>query len=328
MLADDAAVGSALSSAIFWAAHDLDPEPGPLLMAVSSGESADSPVAEPPSATPAEAGALLARAALRPPEDDELFEALRLAVDRARYWQPPDGEDVLGATPAMRPGLLGVARTLAASPLTGWWTRRVDLTDQWMVEFEDEAPKRPPPPSEEILARWRSAVDLDEERAPRERPSDSSRNFSGPWWSIPPRALVTTTGGWDGHLTVGVHLIEDRIRDVARPPRRAHSAGAPAVYEVDGPGAWAHLCRLFPLEVTASRRHDWYRATGIDGRWVIPDWSRVAELWAGIHLNLHGYLTTAGSAIRVAHGLHTVLAGWNPDETFWFRSVVSSFADG
>ena len=40
---------------------------------------------------------------------------------------------------------------------------------------------------------------------------------------------------------------------------------------------WLRLCRAHPLEVSASRRHDWYRTTGMVGPWVIPDWSTVAQ---------------------------------------------------
>jgi len=93
------------------------------------------------------------------------------------------------------------------------------------------------------------------------------------------------------------------------------------VLEIDGPEAWADLCGRFPLEVTASRRHNWYRATGRAGRWVVPDWSRVARHVDAVHLSVAGYLTTAGRAIPVGDDGASVLAGWDPDQTFWLSDV-------
>ncbi len=60
-----------------------------------------------------------------------------------------------------------------------------------------------------------------------------------------------------------------------------------------GAADWAHLCRTYPLDVTNSRRHDWYRVTGRGGRWLLPDWSRVADDWDAVHLSGWGYLTAA-----------------------------------
>lgn len=40
-----------------------------------------------------------------------------------------------------------------------------------------------------------------------------------------------------------------------------------------------------------------------------------------MHLTVAGYLSTAGRAIEVDHARASVLAGWNPDETWWFRGV-------
>ena len=90
-----------------------------------------------------------------------------------------------------------------------------------------------------------------------------------------------------------------------------------SVYEVDGPDAWSELCRRFPLEVTASRRHDWFRTTGAADRWVIPDWVRVADEFDAVHVTAAGYLTTAGRPVAVEEDASSVLAGWNPDETYW-----------
>jgi hypothetical protein len=41
-----------------------------------------------------------------------------------------------------------------------------------------------------------------------------------------------------------------------------------------------------------------------------------------VHLTAAGYLTTAGWAVPVGEA-RTVLAGWNPDETYWLADVLT-----
>ena len=103
--------------------------------------------------------------------------------------------------------------------------------------------------------------------------------------------------------------------------QKVHVPHDARAYEIDSPEAWADLCRRYPWEVTASRRHDWYRTTGRSGRWVIPDWSRAAQDIDAIHLTVIGYLTTAGRAVPVDDERMTVLAGWDPDQTYWLTDV-------
>lgn len=94
------------------------------------------------------------------------------------------------------------------------------------------------------------------------------------------------------------------------------------VYEISTADDWAELCRRFPLDLTASRRHDWYRATGRVGDWVIPDWTSVGEHCDGVHLSAAAYLQAAGSPIPVDDDSASLIAGWNPDETWWFTTEV------
>lgn len=69
--------------------------------------------------------------------------------------------------------------------------------------------------------------------------------------------------------------------------------GTVDVLEIHGPDDWVQLCRRFPLEVIAQKRPGWYRTTGRDGRWVLPDRRAVAEVYGGVHLNVAGYLAAA-----------------------------------
>ena len=73
-----------------------------------------------------------------------------------------------------------------------------------------------------------------------------------------------------------------------------------------------------PLHV----RSVWYDTTGDFRNWFIPDWVSVADDYdARPTLTMMAYLTTPGIAIPLsANSGATVLAGWNPDTTFWLRS--------
>jgi hypothetical protein len=108
------------------------------------------------------------------------------------------------------------------------------------------------------------------------------------------------------------------------------------IYEISGPAEWGVLVRRYPLEVSKSRRHDWWRATGWAGRWLIPDFTAVASDYDAVHVTVRAYLTTAGKALPVGAGetvggprvdeARTVLAGWDPDQTYWLADVLASSA--
>jgi hypothetical protein len=56
---------------------------------------------------------------------------------------------------------------------------------------------------------------------------------------------------------------------------------------------------------------------GLPGPWYAPDWGRIAERFSGVHVSVAGLLASAYRPVGILDG-RTVLAGWNPDETFWF----------
>lgn len=89
------------------------------------------------------------------------------------------------------------------------------------------------------------------------------------------------------------------------------------VYEIAEAADWVRLCRDYPLEVTWGRHVTWHECTGRQGRWLIPDWSRVARDFDAVHVTVLGYLGTAGEVLDLDDGFATLLAGWDPDETYW-----------
>jgi len=184
----------------------------------------------------------------------------------------------------------------------------------------------PEPTAARILEQSRIGRAAEEILAERDWPADPRAAFSGPWWSKPPTALTRTTRALAGAGPAGLGLVEDALgwdtataRQITLPPN-------PRVYEIDGPDAWAHLCRRYPVQVTAARRQVWYQTTGRIGRWVMPDWARVGNDVDAVHLTVAGYLATAGRAIAVTDDLSTVLAGWDPDQTYWLSDVVQNLA--
>lgn len=325
----ETADGQEYLHAAFSAADELDPGRGTsrvtLRMRTKRQAEPDKPSSSP---SPEEVARLLDQVRLDPTEDDVVDAALAVTVDSARYWQEPDGEDALAAAPAMRAALRRVAVAITSAETAAWWSTPVDRAGQWSVGFPPPAQQETRGTPRDLLAQWRANTVGEELRARRERPADVHASWSGAWWSSPTHTLLQTTRALGDRGPVGLRLVEDSFG-------WEHATAVPVtvpddarVFEVDGPDAWAELCRRFPLEVTASRRHDWYRATGVDGAWVIPDWSRVAETYDGVHVSVAGHLTTAGRAVPVDDARTTVLAGWDPDQTSWLTDAVRADDDG
>ncbi|GAB3799787.1 hypothetical protein GCM10028798_13330 [Humibacter antri] len=254
-------------------------------------------------------------------------QALEETVDRASYWQHPDGHDEVAAGPQVGLALERVAVRIVELPETRWWSSPVALEDQWQVLFEGASAPDHRTPVHDRLARWVAATREEERRARHDRPSDATANWGGTWWSRPPSDLVTTSRALPGSGPVRLTLVEDRLGWMHATATQMRTPTSPRVCEIDGPDAWVELCRRHPLDVTASRRHEWYRTTGRDGRWVIPDWSAIGREYDGVHLSVAGYLTTAGRTLIVedaapsdpsSSAAATLLGGWDPDATYWF----------
>jgi hypothetical protein len=309
---------------VWSAAHALDPNPGQLLVS-SSGPG---PHEMPPAATAESVASLLETSRLADVDQGAALRVFADAVANARYWQEPDGSDVLAAMPVVRAALGRVARHVAGSATgIGWWSAPLDRAAQHAVTWDD-GPGEPAPRAADRLARWRSEMAAQEARARAERPADPGASWSGEWWSTPPSDLVHTTRSLGESGPVGVWLVED---DMGWERAVTHRVVAPAgvrVYEIDGADAWAALCRGYPLEVTEQKRHDWYRTTGRDGRWLMPDWAAVAVDHDAVHLTAAAYLAAAGTAVPVDDGAASIIAGWNPDETYWLSDDARPGEDG
>ena len=254
-----------------------------------------------------------------------LLGALSQSVDAAKYWQEPDDEDRFLSHPEIYNLLEPVAQSVADSPAAQWWSTGVDIDGQQHTEWVDGHGGGAPPlsGSREELAGWRLATDEDEERS-KTRPEDPSASFSGNWWSTPiPSRLICTTRGLPGLGAVNLVLTEDsfgwtRARCWPIRPNRPVT-----IFEIWTQDDWVDLVGRYPLNVSRSRRHDWWKATGLASAWLIPDWVAVASDYDAVHLTVNGYLTTAGRALPVVDSCHTVLAGWDPDQTIWLTDSLT-----
>ncbi|MDV2474785.1 hypothetical protein F8M49_03905 [Rhodococcus zopfii] len=255
-----------------------------------------------------------------------VLEALGRATDFARYWQPPDEEDLWFAEPALVIALTPIVEAVLTSEHARWWTtpmdptcqravqKRYNSTDEWSDRFwanQDE---------DADLPTWRRHVLDAEDRFRRYLEAEPERQISGEWWSTPAPSRVRVTSRARENLgAVELLLAEDDISDgLHARVWPVHVDGSPRVYEITGPEAWARLVDAYPLAVPASRRSDWFDTTGEHLEWYLPDWAAVVTDYDAVHVTVLGYLTTPGLPIPLtARSGASVLAGWDPDATFW-----------
>ncbi|MFW0786365.1 hypothetical protein AAFP35_17815 [Gordonia sp. CPCC 206044] len=171
------------------------------------------------------------------------------------------------------------------------------------------------------LAEWRTHTLTEEAHACNDTLRRANSRVSGEWWSIPmPSHSVETTRALGSIGALQIVAEEDSsIGDEARVwPVTVGSAAR--IYEITSPTDLARLVTTYPLDVTESKRWDWFRAIGEHRRWFIPDWAAVAEDYDGVHVSVWGYLETAGIAVPIDdRGGAAVLAGWDPDATWWLN---------
>jgi hypothetical protein len=268
-----------------------------------------------------------------PPEHDRIevegqaaWQAVAEACNWAMYWQPPHDLDVALESGEWLTRLRVAAEALASSPVTNWWSSPLDVDDQHLVRFLDEdTPEREHDPT---LTGLRVAVDRLNLEHSRDRPGGNPVDWkmvSGTWWSAPithPGAHTARSIG-QPPLPVGLVFVEDSFGWTAATSWQVSPTRDVRVLELNTPEQWVDTVRRYPLDVTATaKRGDWWRTTGRDGSWAMPDWPAVAEDWDAVHLSVAGYLTTAGRALPVDEETATVLAGWPPDATFWLADVL------
>ncbi|WP_206508608.1 hypothetical protein C5142_00610 [Rhodococcus sp. BGS-1C] len=263
----------------------------------------------------------------------DLLEALGYAADLARYWQPPNDDDVKFADPHVVAALRPIAAAVLSSEHTTWWGESVDVDNQRLVVHpmspvewpELTAPYRPASSS---LDEWRKSILANETRFRERRTAEPDSEVAGEWWSTPIFATLTSSRARNGIGSLELLMEEDSSGGGEAQIWPVHVRNSPRVYEIWSPSDWAHLVEKYPLAVPESRRSVWFDTTGEHRNWFIPDWAAVAEDYDAAHLSLHGYLTTPGIAILLSDNERsTLLGGWDPDATFWLNPDVVDIDD-
>ncbi|MGC2942646.1 MULTISPECIES: hypothetical protein [unclassified Brevibacterium] len=332
---------------------------------------------EPTNVRPVAVATQLRRVTPVTPTQADLENEMAEVITGAMYWQPPHGDDQIASDPVVREALRPFAENLIDTGLLDSWSRPLKTDDQWALAWDDaehrgslpavfdlesdpadsseEHPEitltdlYPPDGGGEIrqpwgLGEWLADVLTTETRYRHDFAKNPYEEVSGEWWSTPPAGLWSSTATWPDGTPIGVELVEDDFGlNRARACRLRLNPDA-RIAEIRTPEDWADLCRRHPLDVTAGRRQVWFETTGRKGRWVIPDWSQVAEEFDGVHVGLSGYLRTAGVVIDVAQGhlgeesetmptmgntddqTASLMAGWHPDTTFWLGDVIDTVA--
>lgn len=294
-----------------------DPDPGRLLAALE----ASLPVVD--------------LAALTDPAQEEfLLECVADAVDSARYWQEPDELDVALGDPRLVAALAPVAARIAAAPAASWWSAGLDLDSQvFVVKRVEGAGTRP------VFHGARQVLEIGRDQVTGPGTRHRGRWVNDAWWSFPswsillkdlerygphPPIVAATTRSRPGLGAVSLLLEEDSLGSPTalcwpvRPTRPVR------VVEIDDADAWLDLVRRYGIDVTGKRIANWSQASGLDCRWLLPDWSAVADDYDAIHLTVTGYLRCSGRALPIDAGAATFLAGWDPDASFWLTDVLEA----
>lgn len=243
-------------------------------------------------------------------------------AEAASYWGgAPAGADPLD-DPVLQAAIRAMAARLARAEACRWWWSGIDRSAQEYVQL---APRDEPAPVLGQAADMLRNVGLqDDEREKNNKRYLRRQAGKGPhdqWWTYPfPGAISTTrrVGRLGAMLLAGQ---EDGFGDTAAVVWPLAVADTARVFEVDSPAAWQALVSAYSRPATASYRHTW-AWTGWNGHWLAPRWSAVARDWDGVHLTVAGYLSTAACPLPVGTA-RTMLAGWNPDQTYWLTDVLT-----
>lgn len=255
-----------------------------------------------------------------------LRAALADSVAAAMYWQPPDAEDTMFADPRIVGALERVAEHVASSGVIQGWMAASTAANQWMITWTGEGTEgqwEPGlDPAHSQLKTWELTLAETERARKRDLRKKMRKVGSGHWWSNPPGGLYRSFGTFDREEPIGLACAEDGMGWCSALVQRLQVECRKPVFRITEPKHWADLCRRYPLEVSATMRRNWFETTGRDGLWVQPNWQAVAEDYDAVHLGIGAYLAGAGEIIEVDTRNASVIAGWNPDETYWFTDAV------
>jgi hypothetical protein len=237
-----------------------------------------------------------------------LLPALEIVVDEAAYWGPASACQDPFDLPELVVPLQSIARTFADLPTFDWLWSNLSYSAQRSVQWSrDEEPLSASPPRS------------DQADGPR---LGERLEVRGAWWSGP-TGVLPTTRRVEGIGALGLVLVEDGFGEEGANVWQINVSHSARVYEVTANSDWQKLVASYPKDVTKNRQESW-AWTGWNGKWLLPNWSAVSHDWDAVHLSVSAYLSLAGVRLSVGPHASTMLAGWNPDETYWLRPEVST----
>ena len=182
--------------------------------------------------------------------------------------------------------LSDLAREVASHPAASWWTAPMDRTRQVLVtDGQRESSMRSP----ERDLWW-------EDYAQRHTRWRFTSTLYGAY-SCADVVIAGPIGDWPPS--------KEQRRFVAEIDASAR------VHEISTPEDWHGLCVSFPRVDTNTNTPD-YVGVGT----LVPDWSRVAEQWDGVHMTFAGLLTIPLVRRSTAAGA-TMMWSWDTEGTMW-----------
>ena len=118
----------------------------------------------------------------------EILHCLAYAVDCARYWEPPDEDDLIFVRPEVIAALRPIAKPFSDSSHTAWWTEPADLLNQHLVEKRNPIYGWSDSPvriyrTKDGLEQWRAEALATERQFLEYQNADPDRHIGGEWWS-------------------------------------------------------------------------------------------------------------------------------------------------
>jgi hypothetical protein len=251
----------------------------------------------------------IARIELTEIGDLQLMQALSKATNAVHFWgQSPTGEEILMNGPESASAMLRVAHHIIESAASSWWYEPWAPCEQWLVRpvnaMNGEEPFELEPKTlrehESIAVLIEDAFDQAEREASarKHRQLGPQEPLGDVWWSFPAFLLEKTTSLIPGIGPVDLYCCEDSRGEDTKVAWKVSSAGQ-RIFEVADAEDWARLCAWYPQEVTATKLDMWEKNTRRRGRWVVPDWLKMANDFDGVHLSAAAYISLAGTAIPV-----------------------------
>ena len=235
------------------------------------------------------------------------FARAAIALHALNPWSPDFAQAVTAAL-SRGSDLAQLARAVAAHPASRWWTEPLDRARQVLVidDTPRPAPSRPAL-TRRILARVFRRFNRASSRVTTSesavRWEDYAQRSTG--WRI----TSTLIGGYSCLDTAIASGVGDWTQVDTHRRFAAEIDESARVFEISSPAEWHALCVSHP-------RVNQHPASPAGVGTLVPDWSRVATQWDGVHLTFMGLLTAPFVRHSSAAGT-TMLWSWDTEGTLW-----------